>query len=75
MSTRKMSKADFETLANFRYQLRRFLRFSEEATRTSGVTPLQYQLMLQIKGFPAANGRPWRSSPSACRPSITASSH
>jgi DNA-binding MarR family transcriptional regulator len=56
MSTRKMSKADFETLANFRYQLRRFLRFSEQATRQSGVTPLQYQLMLQIKGFP---GREW----------------
>lgn len=56
MSTRKMSKADFETLANFRYQLRRFLRFSEEVTRKSGVTPLQYQLMLQIKGFP---GREW----------------
>jgi len=51
-----MSKADFETLANFRYQLRRFLRFSEEVTRRSGVTPLQYQLMLQIKGFP---GRDW----------------
>jgi DNA-binding MarR family transcriptional regulator len=56
MSTRKMSKADFETLAGFRYRLRLFLRFSEEATRKSGVTPLQYQLMLQIKGFP---GREW----------------
>ncbi len=56
MSTRKMSKTDFETLANFRYRLRRFLRFSEEATRSSGVTPLQYQLLLQIKGFP---GREW----------------
>ena len=51
-----MSKAEFETLAQFRYQLRRFLRFSEEATRRKGVTPLQYQLMLQIKGFP---GREW----------------
>jgi DNA-binding MarR family transcriptional regulator len=58
MSTRKMSKADFETLANFRYQLRRFLRFSEEVTRSRGITPLQYQLMLQIKGFP---GREWAS--------------
>ena len=56
MSTRKMSKLDFETLARFRYQLRRFLRFSEEVTRLNGVTPLQYQLMLQIKGFP---GREW----------------
>ena len=51
-----MSKAEFEALAQFRYQLRRFLRFSEEATRKKGVTPLQYQLMLQIKGFP---GREW----------------
>lgn len=56
MPSRKMSKADFEALATFRYQLRRFLRFSEEATRASGVMPLQYQLMLQIKGYP---GRDW----------------
>lgn len=47
-----MTKADFEKLAHFRYQLRRFLRFSEEATRARGVTTLQYQLMLQIRGFP-----------------------
>jgi len=51
-----MSKADFERLAHFRYQLRRFLRFSEEVTRANGVTSLQYQLMLQLKGFP---GRDW----------------
>ena len=56
MSVRKLSKADFETLARFRYQLRRFLRFSEEVTHRNGVTPLQYLLMLQIKGFP---GREW----------------
>ena len=58
MSSRKMSKMDFETLAQFRYQLRRFLRFSEEVAHRNGVTPLQYQLMLQIKGFP---GREWAS--------------
>jgi len=51
-----MTKAEFEALARFRYQLRRFLRFSEEVTHSFGVTPLQYQLMLQIKGFP---GRQW----------------
>lgn len=56
MSNRKLSKTDFETLAQFRYQLRRFLRFSEEVTQRNGVTPLQYLLMLQIKGFP---GREW----------------
>jgi DNA-binding MarR family transcriptional regulator len=56
MSEREMSKGDIETLARFRYQLRRFLRFSEEATHREGVTPLQYLLMLQIGGFP---GRDW----------------
>ena len=56
MSDRKLSKIDFETLARFRYQLRRFLRFSEDVTQHNGVTPLQYLLLLQIKGFP---GREW----------------
>ena len=52
----KMTKADYERLADFRYQLRRFLRFSEEVARAQGITSLQYLLMLQIKGFP---GREW----------------
>lgn len=53
---RTMAKAEFEVLAHFRYQLRRFLRFSEKMTRGSGITPLHYLLMLQIKGYP---GRDW----------------
>lgn len=53
---RRMAKADYEKLADFRYRLRRFLRFSEDATRKRGVTVLQYLLMLQIRGFP---GRDW----------------
>ncbi len=53
---RRMTKADFEALAQFRYQLRRYLRFSEEVTHGEGITPLQYLLLLQIKGFP---GREW----------------
>lgn len=55
-STPSMSKTDFEKLAHFRYQLRQFLRFSEDLTRQKGVTVLQYLLMLQIKGYP---GREW----------------
>ena len=51
-----MSKADFERLARFRYQVRRYLRFSEDVARSNGITSLQYLLMLQIKGFP---GRDW----------------
>lgn len=51
-----LDKHDFETLANFRYQIRKFARFSEEVTRQHGVTSLQYQLLLHIKGYP---GRDW----------------
>jgi DNA-binding MarR family transcriptional regulator len=62
MSSRKggspesLSKEDLEAMSEFRYRLRRFLRFSEEVTHAAGITPLQYQLMLQIRGFP---GRSW----------------
>jgi DNA-binding MarR family transcriptional regulator len=38
-------------LARFRYALRKFLRFSENAARQCGVTPQQHQLMLGIAGF------------------------
>lgn len=48
----RITKKQYEILANFRYELRRFLRYSEQISRTHGVTPLQYQLLLQIKGFP-----------------------
>lgn len=51
-----LSKLDYEALADFRYRLRRFLRFSEEVTQAHGITPLQYLLLLQIKGYP---GRDW----------------
>lgn len=51
-----MRKKDFETLSDFRYQLRRFLRFSEEVARSHGVTHLQYQLLLHVRGLP---GREW----------------
>ena len=46
------SKAEYEAIANFRYIIRRFLRFSEQAARREGVTPQQHQLLLTIKGFP-----------------------
>lgn len=52
----QLNKADFEQLAEFRYQLRRFLRFSEDVTRRHGITMLQYLLLLQVRGYP---GRDW----------------
>ncbi len=45
-------KSDYRALAEFRYQIRRFLRFSEDAARNAGVGPQQHQLLLAIKGLP-----------------------
>lgn len=44
-------KQRYEALSDFRYQLRRFLRFSENAARAEGITALQYQLLLHTQGF------------------------
>ena len=51
-----LAKDDFAALSEFRYQMRRFERFSEDAVQARGITPLQYLLLLHIKGFP---GRDW----------------
>ena len=49
---RSLTKSDFQQLSEFRYQMRRFERFSERAAQSEGVTPLQYLLLLHIKGYP-----------------------
>ncbi len=43
-------------LAEFRYELRRFLRFSEKVARAAGITPQQHQLLLGVAGH---TGRGW----------------
>ena len=50
---RQLIKSEYETLAAFRYALRRFIRFSEEAAQAAGITAQQYQALLAIKGFPS----------------------
>ncbi|MBV8208041.1 MAG: MarR family transcriptional regulator [Acidobacteria bacterium] len=50
---RALSTAEYRALAQFRYHIRRFLRFSEKAARESGLETQQYQLMLAIKAEPA----------------------
>lgn len=50
------TKDDLESMSNFRYQLRKFLRYSEEITHAAGITSLQYQLLLHVRGVP---GRTW----------------
>jgi len=61
MNTRKvppLGKAGLERQSQFRYELRRFLRFGEDAARAAGVTAVQYHLILHTQGFP---GRDWAS--------------
>ena len=47
-----LNQAEYESLAEFRYQLRKYLRFMEERVREAGQNPQQYQLVLAIKGLP-----------------------
>lgn len=54
--SRKTWAPRLRRLALFRYQLRRFLRFSEKAARVCGLTPQQHQLLLGVEGF---TGRGW----------------
>jgi len=42
----------YQALAEFRYEIRRFLNFSEKAARTVGIEPQQHQALLAIKGLP-----------------------
>ncbi|HXX78544.1 MAG TPA: MarR family transcriptional regulator [Ktedonobacteraceae bacterium] len=52
----EISLSQYQSLAEFRYQLRRFLHFSEQAARSVGLEPQQHQLLLALKGLP--QGRP-----------------
>jgi DNA-binding MarR family transcriptional regulator len=49
---KKVTKSEYEALATFRYVLRQFLRFSEDAASAIGLTPQQHQVLLAIKGYP-----------------------
>jgi DNA-binding MarR family transcriptional regulator len=43
---------DYGALAEFRYEIRRFLNFSERAARAAGLEPQQHQALLALKGLP-----------------------
>ena len=51
-----MRESDYWALAQFRYQLRTFLAFSEAAAQSAGLTPQQHQALLAIKGLAAPDG-------------------
>ena len=42
---------DYEALARFRYELRKFQAFSKIAADKTGLTPQQHQALLSIRGF------------------------
>jgi len=50
---KKLTLSDYQALAEFRYQIRRFLHFSEQVVKKAGLERGQYQLLLAIKGMPA----------------------
>jgi DNA-binding MarR family transcriptional regulator len=49
---KSLTPPDYESLAEVRYHIRRFLRFSEQAAQAAGLEPHQHQLMLALKGLP-----------------------
>ena len=48
----KVSLAEYQALAQFRYEIRKFLAFSEDAARAAGIEPQQHQALLAVKGLP-----------------------
>jgi len=46
-----LTAAEYRSLAEFRYSIRRFLRFSEEAARTAGLEPQQHQALLTVEAL------------------------
>ncbi len=51
---RRPSRSDYQALAEFRYQIRRFLAFSARHARATRLEPQQHQALLALKGLPRA---------------------
>jgi DNA-binding MarR family transcriptional regulator len=49
---KKLTMSDYQALGEFRFQIRKFLHFSDLAITAAGLERAQYQLMLTIKGLP-----------------------
>jgi DNA-binding MarR family transcriptional regulator len=51
-----LTDADYHRLLEFRTELRRFLRWSEEQAEAEGLTAAQHQLLLAVRGHDDARG-------------------
>jgi DNA-binding MarR family transcriptional regulator len=56
MNVGDLLSVDYRALADFRYQIRKFLHFSEEAARAEGLEPQQHQMLLAIKALDDTRG-------------------
>ena len=61
-----MTLQDYRVLADFRYQIRRFLRFSEQAAAAEGLEAQQHQFLLTIRAKPMQTRRRLDKLPIAC---------
>lgn len=55
MHGRQISNREYQARAEFRYQIRRFLRLSEQEARAAGLEPQQHQMLVALKGLPAGS--------------------
>ena len=53
-----LTPSDYRALGAFRYQIRRFLNFSEEAAKKEGIEPQQHQMLLAIRALEDPSGAP-----------------
>jgi DNA-binding MarR family transcriptional regulator len=51
----ELTQQDFERLLEFRVSLRRFQRWSEDQAKAAGLTHVQHQLLVAIKGHQGAS--------------------
>ncbi|HJZ95847.1 MAG TPA: MarR family transcriptional regulator [Candidatus Solibacter sp.] len=51
-----LESADYRALARFRYLIRQFLQFSEEAARKEALEPQQHQMLLAVRALETPNG-------------------
>jgi len=58
MKMDNVSLSQYQALSEFRYCIRKFLHFSENAARAAGLEPQQHQLLLAVKGFAGEGGGP-----------------
>ncbi len=58
LSPPDLTPIDYHALAQFRFELRRFLHFSESAAQALGLEPQQHQLLLALKGLTSADAPP-----------------